>query len=170
MAIVSKLTALGMAVDVRIIVGNISETTAFNLEIDRIALYGIETLANMTAGGDGLREPSAETRAKISRAQKERFAKPGELEKLSQQRRGRVTSDATKLKLSAASKNRRHSAETIEKMKISAKVRGVSSVTREAQKIAVTGKKRAPFTAETRAKMVAAAKIREERKRQEGVA
>lgn len=166
MAITSKLTSLGMCVDVRIVMDNLSETTAFNLEIDRIALYGIENLANMTSGGDGLKNPSKETRDKISKSQKARFAKPGEFEKLSAQRKGRVTSEETKKKLAMTSKGRKHSPETIEKMKKHAKSRGISEATRVAQKAAVTGKKRAPFSNETRQKMSEAAKLRELRKRE----
>jgi len=161
MAITSKLTSLGMCVDVRIVMDKLSEDTAFNLEIDRIALYGIENLANMTAGGDGLKNPSQETREKISKSQKARFARPGEFEKLSSQREGRVTSEETKKKLSLASKGRAHSSETKEKMREYAKVRGISEATRAAQKAAVTGKKRAPFSDETRKKMSEAAKLRE---------
>ena len=169
-AIVSKLTSMGMSVDVRIIMDKISEITAFNLEIDRIKLYGVDNLANMTAGGDGLRSPSAETRAKISQSQKERFSRPDEIEKASQRNKGRITSEVTKKKISIAGQGRKHTPEVIEKLKIAAKMRGVSDVTREAQKIAVTGKKRAPFTEETRMKMSAAAIIREQRKREQKVA
>ena len=165
MAITSKLTSLGFCVDVRIVVDKVSEEVALNLEIDRIAMYGMENLSNMTSGGDGLRNPSKETRAKISQSQKARLAKPGAREALSRQNKGRVTSEETKLKLSAASKGRRHSVETIENMKIVAKIRGVSQVTREAQKLAVTDKKRPPFTEETRKKMSEASKIREQRRR-----
>lgn len=170
MAITSKLTSLGFCVDVRIVVNQISEEAALNLEIDRIATYGMENLSNMTSGGDGLRNPSKETREKISLSQKIRYAKPGAKEALSRQNKGRVTSEETKLKLSAISKGRRHSIETIEKIKIAAKERGVSAVTREAQKIAITGKKRAPFTEETRTKMSIAAKLREQRKLEQKVA
>jgi hypothetical protein len=166
MAIASKLTSLGMCVDVRIVIDKLSETTAFNLEIDRIALYGIENLANMTSGGDGLKNPSKETREKISKSQKARFARPGELEKLSAQRKGRVTSEETKKKLSITSSGRKHSPETIEKMREHAKSRGISDATRAAQKVAVSGKKRASFSDETRRKMSEAAKLRELRKRE----
>jgi len=170
MAITSKLTSLGFCVDVRIVVDQISEETALNLEIDRIAMYGMDNLSNMTSGGDGLRNLSKETREKISLSQKIRYAKPGAKEALSRQNKGRITSEETKLKLSAISKGRRHSIETIEKIKIAAKERGVSAVTREAQKIAITGKKRAPFTQETRTKMSIAAKLREQRKLEQKVA
>lgn len=166
MAITSKLTSLGFCVDVRIVVDQISEETALNLEIDRIAMYGMENLSNMTSGGDGLRNPSKETREKISQSQKARFAKPGARDAVSRQNKGRVTSEETKLKLAITSKGHRHSVETIEKMKVAAKVRGVSDITRNANKIALTGKKRAPFTEETRKKMSDASKIREQNRRE----
>jgi hypothetical protein len=166
MAITSKLTSLGFCVDVRIVVDQISEETALNLEIDRIAMYGMENLSNMTSGGDGLRNPSKETREKISQSQKARFAKPGAKDAVSRQNKGRVTSEKTKLKLAITSKGRRHSVETIKKIKAAAKMRGVSDVTRNAQKAAITGKKRAPFTEETRKKMSDASKIREQRRRE----
>ena len=166
MAITSKLTSLGFCVDVRVVVDQISEETALNLEIDRIAMYGMENLSNMTSGGDGLRNPSKETREKISQSQKARFAKPGARDAVSRQNKGRVTSEETKLKLAITSKGHRHSIETIEKMKAAAKVRGVSDITRKANKTALTGKKRAPFTEETRKKMSDASKIREQRRRE----
>jgi len=166
MAITSKLTSLGFCVDVRVVVDQISEETALNLEIDRIAMYGMENLSNMTSGGDGLRNPSKETREKISQSQKARFAKPGAKDAVCRQNKGRVTSEETKLKLAITSKGHRHSVETIQKMKVAAKVRGVSDITRNANKIALTGKKRAPFTEETRKKMSDASKIREQRRRE----
>jgi len=165
MAITSKLTAMGFCVDVRIICKDMSEEDAFKLEIERIALYGVENLSNMTSGGDGLKNPSKETREKISKSQKARFQKPGVKERMSQINKGRVTSNETKAKLSAVGKGRRHTSDTKEKMKNSAKIRGISQVTREAQKLAVTGKKRPPFTEETRKRMSEASKIREQRRR-----
>jgi hypothetical protein len=166
MAITSKLTSLGFCVDVRIVIDQISEETALNLEIDRIATYGMDSLSNMTSGGDGLRNPSKETREKISQSQKARFAKPGAKDAVSRQNKGRVTSKETKLKLAITSKGHRHSIETIEKMKVAAKVRGVSDITRKANKAVLTGKKRAPFTEETRKKMSDASKIREQSRRE----
>jgi hypothetical protein len=170
MAVTSKLISLGLCVDVRIIIDNVSEQTALNLEIDRIAMFGMENLSNQTSGGDGLRDPSPEIRAKISKSQKARFARPGEFEKSSAQRKGRVTSEETKKKLSAALKGKKHTYETIKKIKEAAKSRGVSDATRLAQKAAITGKKRAPFTKKTREKMALAAKLREQRKKDERVA
>jgi hypothetical protein len=166
MAITAKLALLGFCVEVKIIADQVSEETAFKLEIDRINMYGMENLSNMTSGGDGLRNPSKETREKISKSQKERFANPEARKALSEHNKGRVTSEATKHKLSAALTGRRVSPETIEKLKLSAKKRGVSQATREANKICLTGRKRAPFSSETIKKMSEAASIRERVKRE----
>jgi hypothetical protein len=54
-------------------------------------------------------------------------------------------------------------------MRAAAKRRGIPQGVRDAQRIAVTGRKRAPFSAETLAKMSEAAKFREARKRQEAI-
>lgn len=165
-AITSKLTSLGYCVDVRIIQMNMAEDIAFALEIERIAFYGQENLSNMTSGGDGLKSPSDETRAKISASQKKRYRdNPDAIARMSEQRMGKVATVATREKISLASRGRSHSPETIEKMKVAAKLRGISRITREAQRKAVTGRKRAPFSEETIAKMKIAAKRREEVKR-----
>jgi len=164
-AVVSKLTAMGFSVDVRIIVSGLSSTAALAVEIDRIATYSRETLTNMTRGGDGLVDPSPAVRKRMSESQKTRFARPEEREKMSARVTGRVTSDETKKKLSITSSGRKYSKETIKKMKVAAKIRGISAATREAQVKAITGKKRAPFKESTIIKMRAAAKVREEKKR-----
>ena len=165
-AVVSKLTALGLAIDVRLIAQDLSEDDALALEIERIAFHGRDNLTNMTSGGDGLKNPSKETREKISASQKARFKNPEELKKVYLRNKGRVTSDETKKKLSLIGKGRKHSLETIEKFKVIAQKRGISEKTRIAQKIAVTGKKRAPFSDETRAKLSAASKVRELKRRE----
>lgn len=77
MAVVAELTATGLTVDVRIVVCNLSSATAFALEIDRIAFYGLENLTNMNAGGGGVTEHSLEALAKISAASKGRKARLG---------------------------------------------------------------------------------------------
>ena len=165
MAITSKLAELGFCVDVKIVSCDLSENDAFDLEISRIAMYGLENLSNMTSGGDGLRSPSKETREKISKSQKIRFARPSEKEAVSRRNKCRVASDETRLKLSIASKGRTHSKETIEKFKIIAKKRGFSDKARKAQIAAATGRKRAPFSKETIEKMCLAASKREAKKR-----
>jgi hypothetical protein len=65
-SIVSKLTANGMCVDVRIVSSNLSEMSAFDTERERIAFYGRDFLSNMSDGGEGLSNPSDEVRVKMS--------------------------------------------------------------------------------------------------------
>jgi hypothetical protein len=166
MAIVSKLTSMGLSVDVRIIVSNLSDETALSVEKDKIAFYGVENLANMTEGGEGMSNPTDKTRKKISESQKKRFSRPEEREILSAQAKGRIISEKTRKKLSAAAKGRKISDDVKLKIKIAAKGRQIPAHVREAQKLAVTGKKRAPFSQETLKKMSEAAKIRERIKRE----
>mgnify|MGYP003386400143 CR=1 FL=1 len=165
MAITSKLTSLGLCVDVRIIASNLSCGTAISMEIDRIAMYGMENLSNMTAGGEGLRDPSPEVRAKMSAFQKKNWSDPERLRRASESHKGRITSEETKVKLSLAHKGRKHTPEAIEGFKRGAKKRTIPQSTRDAQKAAITGRKRAPFTPETIAKMRIAASAREEMRR-----
>lgn len=165
MAIVSKLTSMGFSVDVRIISRDMTSETALALEIERIAFYGVENLSNMTLGGDGMSNPSDELRKKMSESQKRRFSDPEEKKKMISRLVGRKAWNKGK-----STKGRPHSPETIEKLKAAARGRIIPQSTRDAQKAAVTGVKRAPFSEETKAKMSAAAKIREEKKRAERMA
>lgn len=64
-AIRSKLISLGLAVDVRVIVTNLSEEAAYFVECDRVAFYGVENLANKTGGGRGLSNAKEEVRKRI---------------------------------------------------------------------------------------------------------
>ncbi|MEI8296077.1 MAG: hypothetical protein WCG04_06110, partial [Alphaproteobacteria bacterium] len=100
LAVVSKLTSMGYTIDVRLIATDLSENDALNLEIEKISFYGIDNLTNMTGGGDGLKNPSNETREKISKSQKIRFLRPEEKEKISLRSRGKIASKETKKKLS----------------------------------------------------------------------
>jgi hypothetical protein len=96
--------------DVVILSDNLSWEDACKIEIDLIKYFGRKdlgegSLVNMTDGGEGLKNPSAETRAKISAAHK-----------------GKIVSEETKSKISAANIGKKHSAET--KAKISNSVKG----------------------------------------------
>lgn len=137
MRIVEKLKSLGLEVEVRIFSRDLSEQDAFALEISRIAHWreiGCD-LVNQTLGGDGAsgNVHSAETRAKISKANKGR-KKPYLLgiphseehkAKISKGLMGRVVSQETRSKISAAQKGkfrpellgRKISAEGLERMK-----------------------------------------------------
>jgi len=168
-AIVAKLGRIGSAMEVRMVHMGMAEAEALKLEVERIAFWRVAgvDIVNMTAGGDGLKNPTQAVRDRISASQKKRFEAPEARLRVSLQNRGRVTSEETKEKLRISSTGMRHSDETKSKLKIFAKKRGVSAACRAAQKAAVTGKKRAPFSDETRAKMSAASVAREARKRLE---
>jgi hypothetical protein len=165
-SIVAKINDLGHQVDVRIIKSNLSHDDAISFEIERIAFYGVKNLSNMTLGGDGLKNPSEEVRAKISASQKKRFENPEAREKLKKVLKGRITSEETKKKLSKANKGRKHTEETREKMSAAAKIRIIPQHVRDAQRAAVTGRKRSPFSEETLRRMSKAAKLREAKKRE----
>ena len=123
------------------------------------------TIVNGTKGGEGLVDPSEEVRRKISISQKKRFQDPEQLRLASERSKGRIPYNKGKKAEELGLKKWNHSSETIEKLKEFAKIRGVSQKCRDAQKMAVTGKKRAPFSEETIAKMKVAAKEREAKKR-----
>jgi len=55
---------------------NLSEAEAFRLEVNLISAYGADNLCNMTGGGDGMKSPSDEVRARLSRIQKNRWCIP----------------------------------------------------------------------------------------------
>ena len=165
-SIINKLALNGYFVDVRIVEKDLFEEDALKLEKHFIAFHGFDHLCNKTIGGDGLRSPTEETRKKMSASQKRRYLNnPEEHEKMSRAMVGRKISEETKKKLSLALKGRKMSPEFCAKMKETGKKRGISQVTREAQKRAVTGKKRPPFTEETKKKMSEAAKVREAKKK-----
>lgn len=71
-SIVKKLELDGLIVDVRIIIENLSEETAFLIEKERISFYGRDNLANFTFGGEGFSggRHTIESKEKISKAAK----------------------------------------------------------------------------------------------------
>lgn len=259
--VVKKLARLGMCLEVRMFKSELSEDEAYQVEIERIAFWraaGVKII-NKTAGGEGLKNPTEDTREKMRKAHLTRWSDearkavsdkikdmwnrdgfrenysekrkgykpsaetiekraaalrgrkqspesiakkigpnnpfygkrhpPEILAKIAEKNRGSKMSEETRAKMRESQRLRRenepkkpkppkifkekvpyrHSPESIEKLKIAAKKRGVSDVCRTAQKAAVTGKKRPPFSDETRAKMSAASVAREARKRLERV-
>lgn len=72
--VVQKLHGLGLCVEVRIFAGGLSFTEANAIEITRIAHYRKlgHPLTNQTDGGEGLINPSAETREKMASRQRGR--------------------------------------------------------------------------------------------------
>lgn len=142
-----------------------SEQHAFDLEIQIIAKLreiGIK-LTNLNDGGEGLKNPSVETRLKISLGNK-----------------GKTVSEETRIKNSMASKlrskeiskvsiithtGRKNSQETIERMKTSQRAyrknNPVSEETRAKMAASAKVRKSPPISEETRLKMAESAKKRE---------
>jgi hypothetical protein len=124
-SIQSKLTSIGLAVDVKILVSNLSEEAAFLVERDLILFHGRKNLANMTDGGEGISNPSTETRNKIS------FATRGNKNML----------------------GKNHSAETKAKISTAKMGHSVSMETRAKLSARFAGKKRKPMPPETKMKI-----------------
>jgi NUMOD3 motif len=149
-AITSKLTFLGLCVDVRIYASNLEESEAFRLEIERIAYWrslGV-VLVNFTDGGEGKSGGiiSEETREKMRSAAAVRNQSSAYLEKLRIATTARWQTDGYKERLapliSAGNKG---------------KVRGPPSIeTRQKIGSAHKGRKHGPMSAEIREKIGAA--------------
>lgn len=93
----SKLSKMGLCVEVRIYKGQLTEEESFKIEIERISFwrsYGVD-LVNLTDGGEGQfgRHVSEDTKKKISKSGKGKNV-------------GRKHSEATRKKMSEASKGR----------------------------------------------------------------
>lgn len=163
-AIIGKLYRLGLQVEVRIAGKDLSDADALKLEMERIAFYGADNLSNLTFGGEGNEFSKPEVHERISKTHKQRWLdsefKAWMLEALRLGQQNNPDSEIVRRqKISAAHKGRIVSDAWRESMRVAAKIRGISPVTRAAQLAAVTGKKRAPFTPETIAKMKVAASI-----------
>jgi len=118
--------------EVHIAASGLTEKEALAVEISTIKLFGLETLTNMTAGGEGSSglSPSPETRQKISAAnrnpsketiERKRIAATGR--KLSEESRAKLSaskrniSDETRQRMSAGRKSWAFSDETKAKMR-----------------------------------------------------
>lgn len=186
-AVQSRLIALGMTVQVKIVIADIAEETAFCVERDRIKQHGRANLVNQSDGGEGPsgRKATAEDKAKISAAHKGRkqtkewisarvaARRAADNYKMSPELRSRLTalstgrapSAKTRAKASASGKGRKHPPETIEKMKRAAKLRGIPRSTIEAGAASRRGKPRVPHRPESKELMRIAAIEREAKKR-----
>ena len=156
-----------------IIIGGLTETRAFCLEIDLIRFYGrldkgTGILRNMTDGGEGASGmiKTEETRRKLSRAnsgktltveQKQRISEvqrgkkrspmPIEVrEKISAVTKGRVVSEETREKLRIINIGKRHTEEAKEKISAAHTGRVVSEETRRKLSLANKGMKMPPET------------------------
>jgi hypothetical protein len=135
-------------------------------ETSWIAHYKSEghRLTNSTDGGDGVRNPSPEVRAKIAASSRGRIWSDESRARQSEAQRTRPPrppmSDAQRLKLSEARAGSKLSAEHREKVRLRLIGRPVSDLTRLKMSIAQLGQVRRPLTAEHRAKVSEALKGR----------
>ncbi len=104
-------------VDVQIVARFSKGECAFSFERALIKHYGRDNLCNLTDGGEGASNPSAETREKMSRAGKGRPKSAETCAKLSTSNKGKVNSHETRSKISASHKGKKLTAE--HKLKIS---------------------------------------------------
>ncbi len=148
-AIVSKLTALGLSLDVRIIHRDLERARALELEIERIAFYGRDSLTNMTHGGDGsvggTHVVTLEARQRMSEATRGKPKSPEHRATIAKIRTGAPLPASARAKLSAAFKGRILTPEHRLKLSLAAK-----------------GK---PKSAEHRASLCVARQLRAERER-----
>lgn len=166
----SKLTSIGLCVDVRIILTGLSEERAFQEEIERIAIYGRQSLVNLTDGGEGAsgyvctdelralrskiskgRKMSLEARAKMSAARKGIIFSAEHRVALSRAHRGRpgpIVSPEGRARAAEAKRGKPRSPETIEKIKVALKGRIISAAQRAVISAYHKGKVTPPETIE----------------------
>lgn len=104
--VVAKMNALGLGVEVRIYAGGLTVVEANALEVSRIAHYRAigHPLTNQTDGGEGLCNPSVETRAKMAARQIGKKHSGERCAKIGRAHRGRTLSPEHIAKLSLAQK------------------------------------------------------------------
>jgi len=101
--IYNKMKRLGLTVEQHVIATNLPEESAHIFEKMRIMMWRAmgAPLVNMTEGGEGLSNPSEETRARIGAASKVRQNKPESKDAVSAVHKGKKVSKETKAKISA---------------------------------------------------------------------
>lgn len=106
--IIRKIWKSGGEVQRYLVLETGNEREALDFEIETIARYGLHTLANQTAGGDGMRRlsPSSQTRVKIGLASKARWANAQARAKQVAALRAATKSPEYRAKLSAIQKAR----------------------------------------------------------------
>jgi hypothetical protein len=178
--IAQKLARAGMKVEVRIVQSGLDEASALALEVERIAHWRSKgkTLANITAGGEGvcgLRHTdqtrakirakrakqkiihSPETRRRMSLAQKGRPVSMERRIKQSRTMTGRKMPEVTRAAIIAANTGSKRSAESKEKMGAWQRGRATSDIARKNMSAAHLGKK---LSIEHRKRMSEAQKAR----------
>ena len=103
--IIKKSLSLGFEIPVAFLYESLTDKQAQKLEILMIRTIGRANLTNQTSGGDGWRNPSAESRAKISKALTGRPVSEATRRKMSESNSGKKHSEATRRKISLAKFN-----------------------------------------------------------------
>jgi hypothetical protein len=152
---------------VNIIHKDIDHKEAKKIEILLIEKYGrknlgLGNLVNMTDGGEGLLNPSIETRQKISEVHKGKILSEESKKKMSEAKKGKIFSEETRQKISEANKGNTNmlgkifSEETRQKMSEASKGKIKSEETRQKMSEAKKGNTNMLgkiFSEETRQKM-----------------
>jgi hypothetical protein len=115
-------------------------------------------LVNLTSGGDGLCNASAETRAKIGAYSRARMAQPEYIERAIGARRGKKLPREWVEKSAAAMRGRKRSPETIEKVAAANRGKKRGPLTPEWREKVGAGQRGKPKSVEHRAKIGAASK------------
>lgn len=160
-AIIIQITNRGLTLQKYKIAENLTATEALDIEVALILLIGRKPygpLVNMTAGGDGLVDPSPEARKNMGAAQRRRAPHPPEvIEKMRLMRTGKRQSPETIEKRRAAAIGRHHTTETRALLSQKAKGRKWSPETLErARANRKPRPKRGPMPMEQRKKLSAA--------------
>lgn len=160
--VVTKLSKLGMCVEIRMVESGLSEQAAFDLEMDRIVFWkqsGVK-LTNITNGGEGCSGlvHSEKTRAKLRAIRKQQGPhSEATRKKMRLAQAGRKPSEATRAAVSLSNRLRVFSPETRRRIGLASASRKNPCSPETRVKIGVANKNP---SAETRAKMSASAKKR----------
>jgi hypothetical protein len=154
--IIRKIWRNGGEVQRYIMLETNNEQEAFDYEIELIALYGLSTLANRTAGGEGPSNPKDETREKMRAAKQGRSLPLAHRKRIGLSHRGRKQTPEWIAKRSNAKRGVPHTEEARARMSVSHRKR-TTDADREAARQASQARWADP---DVRAKYVASARAR----------
>ena len=125
---------------------NLTEEEAFRHEIHMIAVFGRKDLGtgilrNETDGGEGISNPSEETRKKMSETHKGKIFSEETKKRMSESGKGRVVSEETRRKIGQWQIGKTLSEETKRKLSVAKKGKTPSEETRKKQSDVMRGKK-----------------------------
>jgi hypothetical protein len=119
-AIQDKLSRLGLPIEIKMVASGLTAQEAYDLEISRIAFWindGAD-LVNHTGGGEGLKNPSAETRQKMSAAKLGKKMSEQARANMRAERKTRIRTPEHNAKIGAAQIGKKMSQESIEKSRL----------------------------------------------------